>query len=121
MRRAWIVANVVAVLVFVLFAALQWNDPDPWLWIPIYASPAIASGLAITRRLPRWVPLALGALALVGTLPLLPAGIHAPPEKVVTDMQMHAAGVEEAREAIGLLIVAAWMAVLAFARPKEAR
>lgn len=23
-------------IMFLVFAALQWNDPDPYLWIPIY-------------------------------------------------------------------------------------
>jgi hypothetical protein len=30
------VFNLVFVVLFVLFAALQFNDPDPYLWIPIY-------------------------------------------------------------------------------------
>ncbi|RZK26088.1 MAG: hypothetical protein EOO43_03815 [Flavobacterium sp.] len=28
--------NLVFVILFVLFAALQYNDPDPYIWIPIY-------------------------------------------------------------------------------------
>jgi hypothetical protein len=28
--------NIVFVFLFILFAALQYNDPDPALWIPIY-------------------------------------------------------------------------------------
>ena len=30
------IANLFFCLTFVLFAALQYNDPDPYLWIPIY-------------------------------------------------------------------------------------
>lgn len=113
MRTAWIVANVVAMGTFTLFAALQLNDPDPWLWIPIYAAPAVLSGFALAGRLPRWAPIGVAACAVLGTLPLLPAGLHAAPVKIVTDLAMHEAGVEEAREALGLLIVAAWATVLA--------
>lgn len=32
-------------VVFVLFAALQYNDPDPWLWIPIYLYAAVLCAL----------------------------------------------------------------------------
>jgi hypothetical protein len=32
--------NYFFVLVFILFAAVQYNDPDPYLWIPIYLYPA---------------------------------------------------------------------------------
>jgi hypothetical protein len=116
MRTAWIVANVVAIGTFLLFAALQINDPDPWLWIPIYAVPALLSGLALAGRLPRWAPFVVAPLAVLATLPLLPTGIHADPGKVVSDMGMHAAGVEEAREAIGLLLIAAWCVVLGVVR-----
>ena len=28
--------NVVFTILFILFAALQYNDPDPYIWMPIY-------------------------------------------------------------------------------------
>ena len=28
--------NLIFVFLFVLFAALQYNDPDPYIWVPIY-------------------------------------------------------------------------------------
>src|SRR5688500_11838713 len=118
MRTAWIAANVVAIGTFLLFAALQVNDPDPWLWIPIYAVPALLSGLALAGRLPRGAPFVVAALAVLATVPLLPAGLRADPGKVVSDMRMHAAGVEEAREAIGLLMIAAWCLALGVVRER---
>src|SRR6187399_465205 len=30
------VFNIAFCLIFILFAALQYNDPDPYLWVPIY-------------------------------------------------------------------------------------
>ncbi|WP_061247028.1 transmembrane 220 family protein [Leptospira noguchii] len=30
--------SIIAILIWLVFAGLQWNDPDPWLWIPIYMS-----------------------------------------------------------------------------------
>jgi len=32
--------NYFFVLIFILFAVVQYNDPDPYLWIPIYLYPA---------------------------------------------------------------------------------
>ena len=32
--------NFISIFVFILFAALQYNDPDPYLWVPIYLYPA---------------------------------------------------------------------------------
>lgn len=28
--------NIIFTILFVVFAALQYNDPDPYIWIPIY-------------------------------------------------------------------------------------
>ena len=33
--------NFIFTFIFILFAALQYNDPDPYLWIPIYLYPAL--------------------------------------------------------------------------------
>ncbi len=30
------VLNIIFIILFLTFAALQYNDPDPYLWIPIY-------------------------------------------------------------------------------------
>ena len=38
--------NLVWTFLFVLFAALQLNDPDPWIWIPLYL---FAAGLCAYR------------------------------------------------------------------------
>lgn len=42
--------NVVFAVLFVLFAALQWNDPDPYVWMPIYLYGAVFCGLAATGK-----------------------------------------------------------------------
>lgn len=33
--------NIIFTILFILFAALQYNDPDPYLWIPIYLFAAV--------------------------------------------------------------------------------
>ena len=38
--------NIIFCLLFILSAALQYNDPDPYLWIPIYMYGAIYCWLA---------------------------------------------------------------------------
>lgn len=37
--------NLIWFFLFVLFAALQLNDPDPWIWIPLYLFSAALCGL----------------------------------------------------------------------------
>src|SRR5688500_9077889 len=116
MVRAFVVVNVLAALAFAAFAALQANDPDPWLWIPIYALPAAMCLLAAAGRLPRGPSSLMSALAVVAALPLLPAAVQADPDAVLTDLAMYGQGVEEAREVLGLAIVAVWMGFLGAAR-----
>jgi hypothetical protein len=96
--------------VFVLSAAVQWNDPDPWLWIPLYALAAVLAGLGAAGRL----PLLPNALALVLFAVFLaiwaPSVAEARPD-AFTHWQMRSPADEEAREAGGLALCALWSAV----------
>ena len=42
-----LVLNVIFFLSFLIFAYLNLNDIDPWLWVPIYMSTVICCALAI--------------------------------------------------------------------------
>ncbi len=44
------IVNLFFILLFVLSAALQYNDPDPWLWIPIYLYGAWLCYLALKGK-----------------------------------------------------------------------
>ena len=44
--------NLLFGVLFVVSAALQYNDPDPWLWIPIYLYGAVVCFLALRGRYP---------------------------------------------------------------------
>jgi len=44
------VFNLIFTLLFILFAALQYNDPDPYLWIPIYLFAAAMCWLAFRQK-----------------------------------------------------------------------
>jgi hypothetical protein len=39
--------NLILSILFVIFAALQYNDPDPFIWIPIYLFAAFLCWRAI--------------------------------------------------------------------------
>ena len=38
--------NQLFVFIFIFFAVVQYNDPDPYLWVPIYLFPAVLCFLA---------------------------------------------------------------------------
>ena len=106
------IASVLFALLFALAAVLQINDPDPALWIAAYAS---AAGLASTAALgrARFWPSALLALGFsIWGLSLLPSLVDAERE-AFTSFPMQSPSHEEGREAVGLLVCAAYAAGLA--------
>jgi len=42
--------NIIFCVLFVLFAALQYNDPDPYLWMPIYLYTAVLCWFAFRGK-----------------------------------------------------------------------
>ena len=115
------VANVVMFFVFLSFVAVQYNDPDPYLWMPMYGAAALSCWLRWKARPYRLLAVLTALVALVW------AGFWLPDiwGKVdFTDMfsswHMITITVEEEREFYGLLIVAAWMGTILLARPKRA-
>ena len=108
------IANTVMLALFLLAAAVQYNDPDPFPWVLVYAGAAAACAMAFDGSR-RWqVPAALAATALVWALALAARiGGNLLPEGVFASASMIGPDVETAREAGGLLLVAAWSAFLA--------
>jgi hypothetical protein len=98
-------------LVFALAAFVQWNDPDPLLWFALYALAALLSLAAAAGRIWLRPCVAAAGLYLVGVLSLLPALVDAR-ASAFTSWKMRDVSDEEAREALGLAICAAWMVVL---------
>ena len=97
-------------LLFILFAAFQYNDPDPEVWIPIYALAAIACFMAYAG-LGRWWFLAgmavMYAVAAVYQWPPVFEGF------LFSEVGMRSMNIEMAREAGGLAICSAVMVLLA--------
>src|SRR5262245_59979600 len=100
---------------FLLAIVVQYNDPDPLRWMLMYAAAFVMSLLALVRGSAPMAPaLALGVIALVWVLywatnvTTLATYGH-----MFDSWEMKSVPVEEARETSGLLIVVAWMVVLA--------
>lgn len=45
------VFNILFIVVFILFAVLQYNDPDPYVWVPVYLYAAFLCFRALTHKL----------------------------------------------------------------------
>jgi hypothetical protein len=113
--------NAGMALLFLFAAVVQYNDPDPLRWVAIYGAACLASIMAAARRpLHPAVVAGIAAVALVWSLAIMFQGQGGAAYRHMFDAwEMTAADVEEARESVGLLIVAAWMTALAVRRPRR--
>lgn len=112
----WTVANIIAALLFAASVAVQINDPDPLPWVAIYGGAAIIALLECVRRVRPVFPALLSLTALGWAASIAPRVIGKVPFAEMFDaFEMKNVGVEESREMYGLLLVALWMAVVAFA------
>jgi Transmembrane family 220, helix len=95
-------------LMFLLFAGWQYNDPDPWLWGPIYGFVALVYGMAaMGKSLPRRVLWA--AIGLLGAfsafyLPDFWNWLQMGSPSITETMKAEQPWVEFTREFLGLLI-----------------
>jgi hypothetical protein len=109
---SWV--NGLLALGFAAAAVVQWNDPDPAGWMAVYGGAALCCLLHGRARWAWIAAAALGALALAWAAALFLAieGPVAPGDVIRPMMKMTGGATEEAREAIGLALVASWMVAL---------
>ena len=93
------IASVLIALMFIAFGALQYNDPDPFLWMAIYFFTAVLAILRIFNRSVLVLNLPLAIVCIVDGIVLTPA------------LQENYFDLEEAREAFGVYIVALWLLI----------
>lgn len=94
---------------FVLFAALQYNDPDPQVWVPIYGFATMACVMAYARIGKVWF---FGLMALIYAVA---AAYQWPPAFegfLLNEIGMKTVNIELARESGGLLICALAMGAM---------
>ncbi|MBT1696835.1 hypothetical protein KK083_08130 [Fulvivirgaceae bacterium PWU4] len=103
------IVNIILAVMFLAFAFVQINDPDPVLWIAIYGSMAVICIMAAFRYFFRIVMLVLLAAFVVYAVILLPGmreWMAQPDRSVLFDdiAKMQHLYIEEAREFLGLMI-----------------
>jgi hypothetical protein len=110
--RALRAVNSIVAVMFVISAVVQYNDPDPWLWVALYAGAAAAcfvSGrFSWSRALAALVAIASfgWATTMLGVLPDLQFA------DLFKSMQAQTPIIEEGREFLGLMLVGAWTVFL---------
>ena len=102
------ITNGVLAVLFIIFALLQLNDPDPWLWVAIYGAIGILCGAtALGRYAPKII---LGGILLtifgIGWyIPHLMDWLENGMNSITTSMKADTPYVELVRESLGLVLV----------------
>ncbi|HEX2534724.1 MAG TPA: transmembrane 220 family protein [Chitinophagaceae bacterium] len=104
--------NLVLVILFVVAAALQYNDPDPYVWIPLYGYGALFCWRCFRGHFHRvlfWIGLAVYVPYALYLL-LEPEGVLAwirehNAENIAQTMKATRPWIEATREFFGLLIL----------------
>ncbi|TRX62672.1 hypothetical protein FNH22_00835 [Fulvivirga sp. M361] len=102
------IIQVILFLLFLSFAALQYNDPDPYGWIAIYGSIAIAFLLSALGKYRKEIVAGIMLLVLGAALWHLPGFItylYSPDKEALFGEMTHDRPyVETTREFLGLMI-----------------
>jgi len=113
MRKTVSILNPWMSVIFAICVALQWNDPDPYLWMPMYGAAMVACILASLSRLRPWMSATVGIVALVWAITIAPDVFgHASFGDMFQSMKASNPSIEASREMYGLLIVVLWMGLL---------
>jgi hypothetical protein len=119
--------NIIFAFLFVVFAALQYNDPDPYLWVPIYMYAAVLCWQASRNKFyPKAYIIGIVLYAAYAVYKIFDQnGLldwinlhHA--ENIAETMKAEKPWVEESREFFGLIILIAVLVIdLLYARKKR--
>lgn len=88
-------------LVFICFAGVQYNDPDPLIWIPIYLYAVVLSVLYFRNKGNKVLFLISAVIYLAGAIYMWPEQW----EGVALQNGMKTVNIEEGRESLGLAVV----------------
>ncbi len=110
------IISLILALLFSLFAYFQLNDPDPALWVALYACVALIGFLSFAQKSYQWLTISLLVICGAGVLYLAPSVYHwlANHREVslLYGMADDKPYIEESRECGGLFI--AFLALLYF-------
>ncbi len=103
------ILSILFTILFLISAGLQYNDPDPMLWVTIWSIAVVLSILFFFDKISSSVLFVVGAVCFIAFLILFPSNFQG---FGLDDGDIK--DVELAREAVGLLIIALVLFMYAF-------
>lgn len=101
------ITSIILAVLFLLFAIVQFNDPDPELWVTWYGYVTVMAALTAFRKNNKWVILAglvVGMVALILYVPDFIEWIREGAPNIAGTMKAETPFVELVREFLGLLL-----------------
>jgi len=100
--KHWII-----IIIFVLFAAVQINDGDYYIWVPLYLFPAILGFLYVMQKQAKLIALVFSLLYFAGVIYYLPEfsnWVSSGLPSITGSMKAESPFIEFVREFFGLVI-----------------
>lgn len=101
------ITNFIICILFAVFAVVQYNDPDPLLWIIYYGFIAIMAGFAVVGKGNKNVIYLGMGVSIIGMVALVPSFIEwlqMGMPTIAGSMKAEAPHIELTREFLGLLL-----------------
>lgn len=101
------ILNLLLAAVFLLFAIVQYNDPDPWLWVALYGFVAGVAAFAAFGKYHSWlvaIGLALSIVWLASLTPGLLEWIQMGMPNIASAMKAETPYIENTREFLGVFL-----------------
>ena len=112
----------VLTVVFILFAGLQYNDPDPLIWIPYYLGIAVLTGAMTNGKFLKWLAIVMTVASIVGLIHYFPGvydwEVNHNAENIAQSMKADKPYIEQTREFFGIAIALAAIALVYWKRNK---
>ena len=99
--------NITLTILFVLFAIVQLNDPDPWFWVLLYGFVAVISGFASIGKYYKiaiYIGMAICFLGVVIFFPEFKNWLEIGTPNIAESMKADKPHIEFVREFFGLVI-----------------
>ena len=117
------ITNIIFASLFLFSASIQYNDPDPFVWMTLYGMAAVACILFLLNKKIWCLPGIIAGISFLWLISLFSALADSPTPIIWADVfgraDMKTNSVELAREILGLFIVFIWMGVLSLVIFKE--
>lgn len=101
------IARIIIGILFLVFAAVQMNDPDPWLWIIAYSIVGLIAIVSSFKVLPKPIYLILIIIFAVSSayyVPLMMEWVRDGMPSIVGEMKATTPHIEWMREFLGLIL-----------------